>query len=48
MKQFFKWIEDSDVVLVAFAGGLSAYICWIIYKILAGAYHLLDKLIERV
>lgn len=50
MKKLLKTIiDDMDFyVAMVIGAGTILFTCWIIYKICAGVYHLLDKLIDKL
>lgn len=46
MKRFLNWLDDAwplgcSVISLIF-------LAWITYKVFSGAYHLLDKLIDKI
>lgn len=46
MKKVIEFIEDYSALLI---GGAIAFVfCWFVYKVAAGLYHLMEKLIDKV
>lgn len=43
MKKVLAWLEDFILPAVIIAG-----IFWLMYKVAAGVFHLLDKLIDKL
>jgi len=46
MKRIFDWIEEHFPLALAALFIVVPF--WLLYKICAGAYHLLDKLIDKL
>lgn len=46
MKKVIEFIEDYSALLIGAA--IAFVFCWFVYKVAAGLYHLMDKLIDKV
>jgi len=46
MKKVFEFLEDYTALILALAIGALPF--WLLYKILAGIYHLLSKAIDKI